>query len=70
MLIMWVGSILPACAALSSVVAQLVDNYANINEKITATILIASDYWVLQGYQANINFTNLVSISYLKLQQN
>ena len=47
---MWVGSML---ATLSSVVAQLVDSYASVNEKVTAAILVLQTIG-FAGYQANI----------------
>ena len=50
MWIMWVGSML---ATLSSVVAQLVDSYASVNEKVTAAILVLQTIG-FAGYQANI----------------
>ncbi|MCG8621117.1 MAG: hypothetical protein MJE68_03810 [Proteobacteria bacterium] len=50
MWIMWVGSML---ATLSSVVAQLVDNYASVNDKVTAAILVLQTIG-FAGYQANI----------------
>ena len=46
----WVGSTL---VTLSSVVAQLVDSYANINEKVTAAILALQTIGFAR-YQANI----------------
>ena len=50
MWIMWVGSML---ATLSSVVAQLVDSYASINDKVTAALLVLQTIGYA-GYQANI----------------
>ena len=47
---MWVASML---ATLSSVVAQLVDSYASINDKVTAAILVLLTIG-FAGYQANI----------------
>jgi peptide/histidine transporter 3/4 len=50
MWIMWVGSML---ATLSSVVAQSVDSYASISEKVTAAILVLQVIG-FAGYHANI----------------
>ena len=47
---MWVGSMV---ATLSSVVAQMVDSYASINDKVTAAILVLLTIG-FAGYQANI----------------
>ena len=50
MWIMWIASML---AAVSSVVAQLVDSYTRISEKVTAAIVFIQTIG-LAGYQANI----------------
>ena len=50
MWITWFGSVL---ATLSSVVAQIVDGYANINKKVTPAILVLQTIG-FAGYQTNI----------------